>query len=167
MLVRNGIGPGGDVMSIRKWRRQWSRGAMLGVGLAIACLVQMPAFAGEAATPFTGAVTYAPPAPTGTEASGLQLVMFQQVGCPWCAEFNSAIAPGYAKSTEGKAAPLRRVDIHQPIPADLAGITVEPLTPVFVVVDNGKEIGRIRGYPGADFFWFLLDQVLAKVPHQS
>jgi hypothetical protein len=126
-------------MRLGLWNRKWSGGALFGALLM--------------------AVGFAP-----APAAALELVMFQQVGCPYCAEWNAAVGPGYPKSTEGKLAPLRRVDIHQPIPADLAGVLVEPVTPVFVVVDNGKEIGRIRGYPGADFFWFLLDQVLAKVP---
>jgi hypothetical protein len=27
-------------------------------------------------------------------------------------------------------------------------------------VDEGREIGRIEGYPGADFFWGLLERLL-------
>ena len=33
---------------------------------------------------------------------------------------------------------------------------MEPLTPVFVLIDHDREIGRIRGYPGEDNFWGLL-----------
>jgi thioredoxin-related protein len=42
----------------------------------------------------------------------------------------------------------------------LAFIAVERLTPLFVLVDNGREIGRIRGYPGEDNFWGLLDAMM-------
>jgi hypothetical protein len=31
-------------------------------------------------------------------------------------------------------------------------------------VENGKEVGRIRGYPGEDFFWGLLQLLLKKLP---
>ena len=96
--------------------------------------------------------------------SAAELVMFEQEGCVWCAKFNADIAPGYANSEEGKIAPLRRVDIHGDIPDDLADIPVERFTPTFVLVENGVEYGRIRGYPGSEFFWFLVDEMLAKLP---
>ncbi len=97
-------------------------------------------------------------------ASAAELVMFEQEGCVWCAKFNAEIAPGYANSEEGKIAPLRRVDIHGDIPDDLADIPVERFTPTFVLVEDGVEYGRIRGYPGSEFFWFLVDEMLAKLP---
>ena len=77
------------------------------------------------------------------------------------------IAPGYAKSDEGRIAPLRRVDINDDIPADLSGIPVERFTPTFVLVENGEEVGRIRGYPGSEFFWFLVDDLIAMLPEQE
>lgn len=92
-----------------------------------------------------------------------ELIMFEQAGCVWCAKWNEEIAPAYAKSAEGKIAPLRRVDIHAPLPEDLAGISVERFTPTFVLVENGQEIGRMRGYPGDQFFWFLLGEMLDKL----
>ena len=92
----------------------------------------------------------------GSAASAAELVMFSRVGCPYCAQFDREIGPIYEKTDEGKVAPLRRVDIHAPIPPDLRSITVERITPVFVLVDKGREIGRIRGYPGEDNFWGLL-----------
>jgi hypothetical protein len=92
----------------------------------------------------------------GSAANAAELVMFSRVGCPYCAQFDREIAPIYDKTDEGKAAPLRRVDIDAPIPPDLGAVTVERITPVFVLVDKGREIGRIRGYPGEDNFWGLL-----------
>jgi len=40
-------------------------------------------------------------------------------------------------------------------------------SPTFVLADNGREIGRIVGYPGADFFWGLLGQLLSKLPAEQ
>jgi thioredoxin-related protein len=99
----------------------------------------------------------------GSPASAAELVMFTRVGCPYCAQFDREIAPIYEKTDEGKVAPLRRVDIHAPIPPDLATVTVERITPVFVLVDQGREIGRIRGYPGEDNFWGLLAGMIGDV----
>jgi thioredoxin-related protein len=101
--------------------------------------------------------------PSGFSARAAELVMFEQAGCVWCEAFDREIAPVYPKTDEGKRAPLRRVDIAQNVPADLAFIDAERLTPLFVLVDSGREVGRIRGYPGEDNFWGLLDVLIAKL----
>ena len=96
-------------------------------------------------------------------ARAAELVMFEQAGCVWCETFDREIAPVYGKTDEGRRAPLRRVDIAAPVPQDLAFIDVEKLTPLFVLVDQGREIGRIRGYPGEDSFWGLLGALIKKL----
>ncbi len=92
-----------------------------------------------------------------------ELVMFERKNCPWCVVWNRDIGPIYAKSPEGKRAPLRRVDTRAPRPADLAHIEVR-YTPTFVLMDKGKEIGRIDNYTSSLFFWPQLDALLAKLP---
>jgi len=92
-----------------------------------------------------------------------ELVMFERPGCGWCARFNAEIAPIYPKTDEGQRAPLRRVERGAALPADLAFISPERLTPLFVLVDQGREIGRIRGYPGEDNFWGLLGGLVKKL----
>ena len=94
---------------------------------------------------------------------GAELLMLEQPGCVWCARFNEEIAPAYPKTAEGDRAPLRRVDITEAWPDDLAGIARERFTPTFVLVEEGEEVGRIRGYPGDEFFWYLLDQLIAEL----
>jgi thioredoxin-related protein len=98
-----------------------------------------------------------------TEVRAAELVMFEQASCVWCESFNREIAPVYGKTDEGRRAPLRRVDVAGPVPQELAFIDVEKLTPLFVLVDNGHEIGRIRGYPGEDNFWGLLGALIKKL----
>jgi thioredoxin-related protein len=106
-------------------------------------------------------LSFAVLAPKGATAA--ELVMFEQRGCPWCAAFDREVAPAYPKTPEGARAPLRRVDIDKPLPRDLAFIQVERLTPLFVLVHEGREIGRIRGYPGEDFFWGLLGELMKRL----
>ena len=96
-------------------------------------------------------------------ARAVELVMFEDAGCIWCARFNAEIAPVYPKTEEGQRAPLRRVEAGKALPADLASIETERFTPVFVLVDRGREIGRIRGYPGEDHFWGLLGTLIKKL----
>lgn len=92
-----------------------------------------------------------------------EMIMFEQPGCAWCQRFNEDIAPAWPKTDQGQRAPLRRVNIREPLPADLAGIPVERFTPTFVLVDDGREIARLRGYPGDQFFWTLVDDMLLKL----
>ena len=91
-----------------------------------------------------------------------ELIMFEQRGCEWCERWNAEIGPIYPKTEEGRLAPLRRVDIHEKMPEDLSWMRPEVFTPSFALVHEGREYGRIRGYPGEDFFWGLLAQMVEK-----
>jgi thioredoxin-related protein len=99
----------------------------------------------------------------GAVAQASELVMFEQGGCVYCARWNRDVAPVYDKTAEAKVLPLRRIDIGQQSKAGVALASPILYTPTFVVVDNGKEIGRITGYISDDSFWGLLDQLAAKL----
>jgi thioredoxin-related protein len=92
-----------------------------------------------------------------------ELVMFEQGGCVWCARWNRDVGPVYDKTAEAKVLPLRRVDIGQQSAAGITLATPVIYTPTFVVVDNGREIGRITGLINDDAFWGLLDTLVAKL----
>jgi hypothetical protein len=100
-------------------------------------------------------------------ASGVQtaeLVMFEDAACSWCRRWHAEIGPGYPHSEEGQRAPLRRVDIRD---LHMSGVSLaSPVraTPTFVLVEDGREVGRIVGYPGADFFYPRLEELLARLP---
>ena len=96
-----------------------------------------------------------------------ELIMIEQEHCPWCEAFHDEIGGIYHKTTEGKRAPLRRIDIHDEPPRDLETMTRGNYTPTFVLWEDGKEISRIRGYPGDEFFWFMLGQMLDKLPNSG
>ena len=96
------------------------------------------------------------------DAAPLELVMFEQTWCEWCERWDEEIGVVYAKTDEGRAAPLRRVDIHDERPEELDAIGGIAFTPTFVLVEDGEELGRIAGYPGEDFFWPMLGKLLEK-----
>ena len=100
-----------------------------------------------------------------TEAA--ELLMYRRAGCPWCQAWDEAIGPAYPKSDLGRLLPLRAVDLdREPLPAVALARPVR-FTPTFVVVDEGREVGRIEGYPGEDFFWGLLDKLARGLPPPS
>lgn len=96
--------------------------------------------------------------------AGTELLMFEQPGCLYCAQWDADVAPEYPLTEEGKAAPLRRLHLRDPLPDGLSLNGHPVFTPTFVLVADGVEVGRIEGYPGEDFFWPLLDQLLARRP---
>lgn len=98
------------------------------------------------------------------QARAAELIMLQQAGCEWCVRWHEEIGVAYPKTEEGRRAPIRFVDITEPWPDDLGDIARERLTPTFILVEEGVEIARLRGYPGADFFWPLLGEMLEKLP---
>jgi hypothetical protein len=97
----------------------------------------------------------------------MTLLMFEDVGCVYCARWNAEVGPEYPISPEGRAAPLMRIDIHAPLP-DALTLTSRPrFTPTFVLVNAGIEVGRIEGYPGEDFFWGLLARLIDRAAPQG
>jgi|AntRauMFilla1563_2_1112583.scaffolds.fasta_scaffold73520_1 thioredoxin-related protein len=91
-----------------------------------------------------------------------ELVMVEEDGCMWCARWNTEISAIYPKTAVGKAAPLRRMDIRAQHPDDLEFSGALRFTPTFVLMVGGKEVSRIEGYPGEDFFWGLLEQMIKR-----
>ena len=96
-----------------------------------------------------------------TAAGGLELLMFEQPGCIYCARWHEEVGPEYPITDEGKAAPLRQLQLRDRLPADIEIVSQPVFTPTFILIENGAEVGRIEGYPGEDFFWPLLSQLIA------
>lgn len=89
-----------------------------------------------------------------------RLLLFEQPGCIWCERWQAEVGHLYHRTPEGRAAPLVRVRLGQ----QPDGIKIAPpphFTPTFVLAADGRELGRIEGYPGEAFFWALLGQMLA------
>jgi thioredoxin-related protein len=93
-------------------------------------------------------------------ANAAELVMFRRAGCPYCAAWDRAIGPIYPKTDIGTRLPLRQVDLDRSPDGKVALVSPVRFTPTFVLVDSGREVGRLEGYPGEDFFWGLLERLL-------
>ena len=92
-------------------------------------------------------------------ARAVELVMVEQAGCIYCARWDAEIAPAYPNTAEGRFAPLRRVDLRA-IPPELETARRVLFTPTFLLVEDNRELARLEGYPGDQFFWPLLDELL-------
>ncbi len=98
-----------------------------------------------------------------TQSAAAELLMFESGGCVWCMRWDRDVGTIYGKTAEAKILPLRRIDIGR---QSSSGVTLTaPIryTPTFVIVDQGREVGRITGFINDDSFWGLLDALAAKL----
>lgn len=87
-------------------------------------------------------------------ADGLRLLMVERPGCYYCVVFKRDVAPIYEKAEEGRLAPLVHYDLRHTLPEGITLNTRAHVTPTFILLDaNGRELDRLTGYPGDDFFW--------------
>jgi hypothetical protein len=91
-------------------------------------------------------------------AGGVRLIMVEEAGCRFCRAWDAEIGTGYRKSAEGRFAPLKRLARSAP---ELKAFAPVVYTPTFLVVRANEELGRITGYPGADYFYDELRAILA------
>jgi hypothetical protein len=92
----------------------------------------------------------------------VQLMMVTARHCAYCAAWKREIGPGYAASPAGRAAPIFEVDLDGPYPDGLALDRRPWITPSFILLRNGVELGRIEGYVGQRYFYPVLDDLLRK-----
>ena len=80
--------------------------------------------------------------------SAAELVMFEQKSCVRCQRFDRDIAPAYEQDRRRKARAAAPPRNHAADPGPSCVHPPRGFTPVFVLIDDGKEFGRIRSYPG-------------------
>lgn len=132
------------VLSTRAGHRRW----IAAIGLAL--------WLGAGPAPATTPIPAMAPV-----SEGVELIMVEQRGCHFCAQWKAEVMPEYAQTGEGRAAPLRIVPLDGPWPDGLALDGKPAITPTFILVRGGEELSRLEGYPGEDFFWPLLGAMLA------
>ena len=91
-----------------------------------------------------------------------RLVMVTSDHCPFCQAWERDIGVVYEKSPYAPSFPLTRVDIGSAMPE---GVTLQsPVlgTPTFLIIQNGQEIDRRRGYDDAGMFWWWLSDHAAE-----
>ena len=94
------------------------------------------------------------------EARSAELLMFERSGCPWCLRWDREVSATYPRTPEGALAPLRRVNLDQGQPTDVNLSLPVRFTPTFVLIDQGREVGRIIGYMDESTFWGLLTKLV-------
>lgn len=93
-------------------------------------------------------------------AEAADLIMIDRAGCAYCIAWKEQIGPAYPNTDLGRFAPLQIVDIAAGAPDGVTFDRPVVFTPTFILIEEGTEIGRIEGYPGEEFFWFILENLL-------
>lgn len=94
--------------------------------------------------------------------AGIELIAFEAPGCIYCPVFRRDVAPSYAVSRVGKAAPLRFVDVNDAAVESVKLSSPVTVLPTLVIVRHGVEIGRIPGYVGRENTHRLLNALLPR-----
>ena len=84
-------------------------------------------------------MAFALPTVLSMPAFAAELVMYTRDGCPFCMRFEREVAPIYPKTAEGKAAPLRRVELLRELRLGRFDVLVDG---VRVRAMKARELGR-------------------------
>ncbi len=85
-----------------------------------------------------------------------RLIMVTSDYCPFCRAWERDVGTVYDKSPYAADLPLTRIEIGAAIPDDMALAAPILGTPTFIVLRDGREIDRQRGYDDAEMFWWWL-----------
>ena len=123
--------------------RPW-QAALLASMLASVLMALMPTRAGAGRDALEAAPTR------------IEIVVFEAPGCHYCEAFRERLGARYAASTSHHTAPLRYVDATQP---EAAGFPLNgeiKLVPTIVVMQDGREVDRLEGYPLPEMFFSMI-----------
>lgn len=86
------------------------------------------------------------------------LIMVTSDRCPICQAWERDVGAVYDKSPYATALPLSRVKMGNSMPDGM--ILEAPVigTPTFIVIRDGREIDRQRGYSNAEMFWWWVSE---------
>jgi len=94
--------------------------------------------------------------------AGTRLVMVTSDYCPFCQAWERDVGVVYDKSPYAPSLPLTRVDMGSEMPEGVVLQTPIVGTPTFLIIQDGREIDRQRGYDDAEMFWWWLSEHAAE-----
>ncbi len=92
----------------------------------------------------------------------VEIVVLEVEGCLYCQIFRRDILPTYRASARAATVPMRFVDINELTATKLRLSAPVDVVPTAIVLQNGRELGRISGYVGPENFFRSIDYLLAR-----
>ena len=106
------------------------------------------------------------PAP-GHPGPVAELLMIHNPSCIFCKAFMNDVALDYSTTKQGKALPLVILDItilenREWLKREMQAGNIKEIhgTPTFIIYKDGKEVGRVVGYSGKEWFYQKLDEAV-------
>ena len=94
--------------------------------------------------------------------AGTRLVMVTSDYCPFCQAWERDVGVVYDKSPYAPSLPLTRVEMGSAMPEGVSLQAPVVGTPTFLIIKDGREIDRQRGYDDAEMFWWWLSEHAAE-----
>ena len=98
----------------------------------------------------------------GIAIAGTMLVMVTSDYCPFCQAWERDVGVVYDKSPYAPLLPLTRVEMGSEMPEGVSLQAPVVGTPTFLIIQDGQEIDRQRGYDDAEMFWWWLSEHTAE-----
>ncbi len=102
-------------------------------------------------------------APVIEAQHNVELVVVEVPGCIYCGIFRRDVLPSYQASPRAKTVPLRFLDLNDEAADRLDLSAPVTVVPTVLVLENGREIGRITGYTGPENFFHSINAALAGI----
>lgn len=93
----------------------------------------------------------------------VELIVVEVDNCLYCGVFRRDVVPTYEGSVRARSVPMRFININAPDVDQLALAGPIDSVPTVLVVENGRETGRIAGYVGPEIFFHSLARLLPDV----
>ncbi len=90
----------------------------------------------------------------------LELLVVEIENCIYCGIFRRDVAVTYKASERGRSVPMRFIDLNAPDVNRLSLNGPIDSVPTVLVVEDGREVGRIAGYVGPEIFFHSLNRIL-------
>jgi thioredoxin-related protein len=92
----------------------------------------------------------------------VELLVFEHRDCVYCRVFRSDTLPRYRESENASKAPIRFVSIEHTDTTNLKLSGAIQMVPTFVLMQDGREVGRIAGYWAPDNFFKMLSNLMLR-----
>lgn len=125
--------------------------------LALTAAILIALFPVEPTTAALSPDSGARPAATANE-----LVVVEVKNCAYCRVFRRDLLPAYAASTKARDVPIRFLEVEEVSKAGIALRGPINIVPTVLVLEQGREIGRIPGLTGQDTFFRAIDYILGR-----
>lgn len=99
---------------------------------------------------------------SAARGSSVELLVFEHRDCVYCRVFRADTLPRYKESENAVKAPIRFVSIEHTSTDNLKLNGAIQMVPTFVLMQDGREVGRIAGYWAPDNFFKMLSNLMLR-----